>query len=371
MATPKHILIIIRRSNGDVLLASPLLQHLAAHYPGASIELLVNDDTLGIAKALQPVQRIHVYSYQWKKLPLGQRLRQQIALIRQLWQRYDLAISLTTTDSSVLYARLFGRQAISAVDAEPRKSGWKKQLLTGYYTLDPHQHVVLNNLQALRPLGIPLSTVECQVHYTPQAKAAMLEKLRAHGIERFIIFHPSAQYGYKIYPENLRHQLLAHLHRLGLAIVVTGASTALDHHIKAALPTLARVYDFIGATSLDEYIALSDLALAYVGGDTLNMHIAAAQNKRIFAIFGPTLLPLWSPWSNALQRAATVSQAAQTYGNITVFQATLPCVPCGQAGCNNQHGDSECLTQIDPGRIAAAVRDWLSLTQPDRPHDQD
>ena len=49
------------------------------------------------------------------------------------------------------------------------------------------------------------------------------------------------------------------------------------------------------------YFALSELSLAYIGMDTLNMHIAAAQNKRIFAIFGPTNLTMWSPWSNELK----------------------------------------------------------------------
>jgi heptosyltransferase-3 len=120
------------------------------------------------------------------------------------------------------------------------------------------------------------------------------------------------------------------------------------------------VYDLIGETSLDEYIALSSLSLAYVGGDTLNMHIAAAQNKRVFAIFGPTLLKVWSPWSNALQQAASVSQPLQTYGNITLWQAAMPCVPCGQAGCDNRHGKSECLYQIDPAIITAEVSAWLN-----------
>ncbi len=137
--------------------------------------------------------------------------------------------------------------------------------------------------------------------------------------------------------------------------MVTGAKTPLDLQIKAALPTLDNVYDWIGETTLDEYIALSELSLAYVGGDTLNMHIAAAQNKRVFAIFGPTLLGVWSPWSNALQSNATQSQPQQTYGNITVFQADMPCVPCGKKGCDDQHGDSECLQRIDPGKIFAEV----------------
>ena len=191
----------------------------------------------------------------------------------------------------------------------------------------------------------------------------MLAKLQADTLGKFIIFHPSAQYGYKVYPKALRHTLLQQLSRLGIPIVVTGARTALDLQIKATLPVLANVYDWIGETSLDEYIALSDLSLAYVGGDTLNMHIAAAQNKRVFAIFGPTLLGVWSPWSNTLQCNATRSQSQQTYGNITVFQADMPCVPCGKQGCDNQQGRSECLQRIEPSMIFAAVHAWWQQEQ--------
>lgn len=362
MPVIKRILVIIRRSNGDVLLASPLLQHLCEHYTGAAIDLLVNDDTLGIARALPHVRQIHAYSYGWKKLPRWQRLRAELRLMRRLFRQYDLAISLTTTDSSVLYALLSGRHSISAVDAEGRKSWWKQHLLDGVYRLDQGQHVILNNLQALALLGIAQGRVEPKVCFSPQALASVQATLQAQGIGQFLIFHPSAQYAYKVYPEPLRHALLEQLATLGIPIVVTGAKTPLDLQIKATLPTLPHVHDLIGATSLDEYIALSSLALAYVGGDTLNMHIAAAQGKRVFAVFGPTLLPVWSPWCNDLQRAATVSQPSQTYGNITLFQAAMPCVPCGQAGCDNRHGNSECLYRIDPAIIMAAVSHWLAET---------
>jgi heptosyltransferase-3 len=103
---------------------------------------------------------------------------------------------------------------------------------------------------------------------------------------------------------------------------------------------------------------LSELSLAYIGMDTLNMHIAAAQNKRIFAIFGPTNLTMWSPWSNQLQKSATEDKPTQSYGNITIFQANMPCVACGQAGCDNLHGKSECLDHISPKVVFDEVKNW-------------
>jgi len=101
------------------------------------------------------------------------------------------------------------------------------------------------------------------------------------------------------------------------------------------------------------------LSICYIGMDTLNMHIAASQNKKIFAIFGPTLLNTWSPWSNKLQCATSKNLPKQTYDNITIFQANMECVACGLAGCDDKHGRSECLFNIKSNDIYEEVKSWL------------
>ena len=100
--------------------------------------------------------------------------------------------------------------------------------------------------------------------------------------------------------------------------------------------------------------------MAYIGMDTLNMHIASGQNKNIFAIFGPTLPQIWSPWSNETQSYAKESKAVQKYGNITLFQADMPCVACGLAGCDDKGGKSDCLYNIDPNTIFKEVSTCLT-----------
>ena len=72
------------------------------------------------------------------------------------------------------------------------------------------------------------------------------------GIDNFIIFHPSAQYAYKIYPQHLRDKLLIKLNALNIPIIVTGSKNDLDAEIKKLLPSLMNVHDFIGDTSLEE-----------------------------------------------------------------------------------------------------------------------
>ncbi|MBT5491272.1 glycosyltransferase family 9 protein [bacterium] len=352
----KKILIIIQRSNGDVFLSSPLINAVYNYYENPQIDLLVNDDTSMIAKTLSNINHIHQFSYKKKK---ENRISQEKELIGNIFRKYDLSINLTASDRSVLYAILASKNSISAVEKDAKKSWWKNYLLNYSYPFDTTIPIVKNNIQALKFLGIKNKNIEVKSSYPNSAKESILKKLKEKNIDKFIIFHPSAQYDYKIYPRELRDNLLKKLNSLNVPIIITGAVSQVDQRIKLELPNLTNVHDFIGETNLNEYFALSHRCEAYIGMDTLNMHIAASQNKRIFAIFGPTILATWSPWSNDIQANTNINIPKQTYGNITIFQANMSCVACGLAGCDDKHGNSDCLDNIDPDIVFDEVQKWL------------
>ena len=352
----RTILVIIQRSNGDVLLSASLINQLYENLKPDAIDLLINLDTLSIANTLPNIRQIHTFSYQEKR---KNKFRQEKKIIKKIYKKYDLSINLTASDRSVIYALLASKKAISAVEKDQSKSWWKKILLKHHYIFDSNSHILINNLKTLRLLGIEALNQQIPPIYTLAAANSIQAKLLNLKITKFIIFHPSAQYEYKIYEEKLRNELLALLGGLSIPIIVTGGVNKIDKKIKALLPKLKNVYDFIGETSIDEYIILSSLSEGYIGMDTLNMHIAASQNKRIFAIFGPTNLALWSPWSNAFQKSAMENKPTQTYGNVTIFQADMHCVACGEMGCQNNGVISECLNNISPNIIFKEIEEWL------------
>jgi heptosyltransferase III len=355
LKNPKKILIIIQRSNGDVLLSQALISALFKYYKTSQIDLLVNDDTLPVARLLSNINFIHTFSYKKKS---ENRWKQEKVIITSVFRKYDLSINLTASDRSVLYALFASKNSISAIEKDNSKSWWKKLLLTHHYFFDTTKHILLNNLEPLNVLKIKHINILGKPKVSEEIIAIIKNKLDKKGIKDFVIFHPSAQYNYKIYPQHLRHELLVQLSDLGIDVVITGSHNQIDTAIKNKLPAMSNVFDLIGETTLEEYFALSELSLAYIGMDTLNMHIAAAQNKRIFAIFGPTNLTMWSPWSNQLQKSATEDNPSQSYGNITIFQAALPCIACGKPGCYRKEGRSECLHLIKPENIYSEVSNW-------------
>ena len=352
----KTILVIIQRSNGDVLLSAGLINQLKDQFRPEGIDLLVNVDTLPIAKTLPNVREIYTFSYKEKN---ENKFNQEKKIVKKIYRKYDLSISLTSSDRSVIYALLASKKAISAIEKDNLKTWWKKILLKNYYTFDLNSHILINNLKPLSLLGLNVSSYQSAPMFSQVASTSMQDKLDELKIKKFIIFHPSAQYNYKVYDKNLRDDLLYLLNTLNIAIIISGGKNKIDKKIKASLPKLQNIYDFIGDTSIDEYIYLSLLSEGYIGMDTLNMHIAASQNKRVFAIFGPTKLNMWSPWSNNLQTSAVESKPLQTYDNITIFQADMPCVACGEKGCKNNGLVSECLSNISPSLIFEEIEEWL------------
>ena len=349
------ILVIIQRSNGDVLLSTSLVKLLYESFDHPEIDLLVNDDTLEIAKIIPFVNNIHIFSYGDKKI---NRWNQEKNITLKIFKKYDLSINLTASDRSVLYALLASKKSISAVEINKKKSWWKIILLSHHYYFDTKKHILLNNLESLNILKIAHEPIFETLIASELSIKKIKRKLEKLNIQDFIIFHPSAQYNYKIYPQLLRNRLLNNLNSLGVPVLISGGKSQIDLDMKQELPNLQNLYDFIGETTLNEFIALSHLSLAYIGMDTLNMHIAASQNKRIFAIFGSTKLSMWSPWSNKLKTSTFINKPVQTYGENTIFQPSLPCHFCGVFGCGNNHGVNEFPYNIEPEDIFKEIENW-------------
>jgi heptosyltransferase III len=319
------------------------------------IDLLVNDDTFQLAMLLPNINLIHQFSYLKKQQHW---FKQEINLFKSLYKKYDLSISLTASDRSVIYALLAGRSSISVVEKDNQKSWWKKKFLTRYYYYSSDQNILVQNLTPLRILNIDFKYLLNPIYPKEKDITNTKEKLKNMGIIDFVIFHPSAQYEYKVLPRKLRNEIIISLSKLGVKIIVTGGKNEIDIMIKNETPLLNNVINLIGKTSLGEYIALSELSLGYIGMDTLNMHIAAAQNKRIFALFGPTKIAMWAPWSNQIQQSTSINANVQTYGNITIFQSTIPCKVCGEVGCGSVHGSDDFKFKINSEILINKVSNW-------------
>ena len=78
----KKILVIIQRSNGDVFLSYSLIQSLQTHFKRATIDLLVNDDTISVANLMPNIGNVFSFSYQRKK---DEKIKQEFEIISKIY----------------------------------------------------------------------------------------------------------------------------------------------------------------------------------------------------------------------------------------------------------------------------------------------
>ena len=97
---------------------------------------------------------------------------------------------------------------------------------------------------------------------------------------------------------------------------------------------------------LTELAALTREARAFVGVDSAPMHIAAAVQTPVVALFGPSGDIEWGPWQVPHRIVASTE---------------YPCRPCGNDGCGGGK-ISECLTTLPVERVHAALAAILAET---------
>jgi len=350
-------LIIIIRYNGDVYLTHNLIEKIVQIHINCDIDIMVDKSTENVAQLLPNVRKILTFDYELKK---KNSLSQEIQIIKQIYKKYDYGISLTTSDRSVFYSILSAKESVSAIDEETYKNWWKKIFLNKTYFWNREIHIVENNFQALKVLGYKIEVSPPRIIAADNETLEKIKEiLRQLKIDKFIILHMPSKYIYKMYSKENRDILLNLLSKLDIDIVATGGKSQIDKDLSISLPNYPNLHNLIGKISIKEFYALSSLSIGYIGVDTLNIHIAASQRKKIFGIYGPTNIDLWKPWSENSENKKQKSKGVITYDNVTIFSPDMLCAGCGRAGCDDKGTYSFCLETIDPYLIHNEVSNWL------------
>ena len=340
----RRVLLIKLRHHGDVLLTSPLLTTLQAQLPHAEVDALVYHDTREMLSGHPGLSQLHTIDRQWKKLgPVGQ-LRAEWRLLATLKaRRYDLVITLTEHNRGAWLARLL-KPRWSVGPAGPYGRFFRKSFTHRYLQVPGNRrHTVEIHLDALRRIGIYATPAQRALHIVPgdAAEASLTAKLQALGLQRggYVLVHPTSRWLFKSWPPAQMAALIDTLSARGERILLTAAPSADELAMLADITGRLQhpVASLAGQLSLKELAAAIAGARCYIGVDSVPMHLAAAVQTPCVALFGPSGDIEWGPWQVAHR----------------VVAASVPCRPCGNAGCGGGWR-SECLEKISVQQVLDA-----------------
>ena len=316
---------------GDAVLSHPLLARLKEASP-APIDVLAPPWVLPVYRRMPEVERAIANPFGHGDLRLGERRRFAKSL-----DRYARAIVLPNTLKSALIPWHAGI---------PARTGWRGEmrfgLLNDLRRLDEEQlPLIVERYAALaQPAGETLRRPlpEPRLRVDANARTGTVAKYGLDATRPILALAPGAEYGpaKRWPPRHFAEVARAALaHRESVWIFGSGKDTPVAREIEALAPGAV---DLTGRTTLEEAIDLLSLAARVVSNDSGLMHVAAALDRPMAAVFGSSSPAFTPPLST---RARVVSLG-------------LACSPCFARTCPLGH--TNCLETLAPAEVEKVLQ---------------
>ncbi|MGH7273140.1 MAG: lipopolysaccharide heptosyltransferase II, partial [Nitrospiria bacterium] len=332
--------IFVRGPNwiGDAVMCTPALAGLRERFPDAKITLLVNATIAELLRENPHLDRIWVYD----RVQGHRGLMGKLKLCRKIEEEsFDLAVLFQNAFEAALMARIAripirygyptdGRGFLLTVRAPLPKAS--------YHQADYYLHL-------LRPLGLKDGFKRPYLKTTALEDENARRLLRKHGVEdgeRVVGINPGATYGTaKRWPAERYARLADRLIESQKArIVIFGGpgEEVLGREISAQMRHPAIVLS--GCLSVRELMATIRQCALFITNDSGPMHIAAAFEIPLVAIFGPTDPEMTSPLGN----------------RSLLLRKQVECSPCLLRECPIDH---RCMTRVTVEEVFEAAEQQI------------
>jgi heptosyltransferase II len=327
---------------GDMVMAQSLFKALKQADTSVVIDVLAPDWTRPLLDRMPEVQKAHALTMGHGVLGLPERYR--IAKILEK-ENYGQAIVLTNSWKSAL---------IPAWAKIPKRSGFLGEarfgLLNDYRILHKQQLPLLvdrfvslafeKNTPASEIQNIA-STVHPRLEIRSDSVSASVEKFALQEIiqQPILALCPGAEFGAsKRWPVEHYAAVAKAKQREGWSIWLLGSQK--DQAIAANIQALLEqpLVDLSGRTHLSEAIDLLSLAKMVLTNDSGLMHIAAALEKPLLAVYGSTDPGFTPPLGTSAQ----------------VLRLGLSCSPCFKRECPLGH--HRCMQDLEPQKVLTAMK---------------
>ncbi len=339
MSSRYRILVIGPSWVGDMMMAQSLFMRLKGNNPGCRIDVLAPGWSLPLLAHMPEVSEAIRSPFQHGEAALHQRYR----LGKSLRDRhYDQAIILPNSMKSALVPYWAGI---------PLRTGFVGEMRYGLVNdaRKLNAGALPSTVMRFTSLGLPARQAPPDNIPLPRLTtsaldiSASLKTLNlADGDTPVLALCPGAEFGpAKQWPA--RHMATLANDRLdrGWQIWLLGSDKDVDICTSINSSTKGRCKNLAGKTELGQVIDLMSQATAIVSNDSGLMHIAAALDKPLVAIYGSSDPGFTPPLSDKVE----------------VLCLRLSCSPCFKRKCPLGHLD--CLNKLEPEMAAKAIDSLL------------
>lgn len=329
-----RLLVIAPSWVGDTVLAQPLFHLLHQKHPQLALDVLAPGWTLPLLARMPEVRRAITNPHGHGELRLGERRRLGRTLAAE---SYDQAIVLPNSFKSALAPFFAGI---------PLRTGYLGELRWGLLNdvrrLDPRAlPLMVERFAALAaaagaPLPQPLPLAHLKVDELN--RRAVLRHLSLAPRQPVIALCPGAEYGpAKRWPAKYFAELALRLKSRDCEVWLIGSAkdAALGAEIAASSDDACT--NLCGNTTLDQAIDLLASAQLVISNDSGLMHVAAALNKPLIALYGSSSPGFTPPLSTSA----------------VILNLELSCSPCFKRVCPLGHFN--CMMQLTPDQVFDAI----------------
>jgi heptosyltransferase-2 len=335
-----RILVIRLSSLGDILLTTSALRALRSRFPTSRIEFLTSQPYVDLASTLPGVDRVLEFD---KRGGLKELLRWQFRLLRT---RYSIIVDLQNSQRSALWRAL----AFPVIWTKARRYRLRRFVLVHFRkNLYPGiLPVPMRYLAAVESLGCRDDGGGLELRVPEAIARQTQEELEGSGVtsERAVIVAPGARHATKRWPAENWTDLVRTLLGRDYQVLIIG-DRADESLIEAIIRDVAdkRVRCFINQP-LVKVAAILQFGACLVSNDSGPMHLAAAVETPVVALFGPTV-----------EEFGFFPFRAES----EVIQKDLPCRPCSAMGteqCPENH--FRCMRDITVAEVLSATERLIS-----------
>ena len=280
----KKILVIRIDEIGDVILTTPVLRALKKRFPGASLTMLMKDQTKELLLTNPNVDNI-IIARSWFKEKFS--LRDFFQLINQLKkQKFDLTVELHTDPRNILLGFLASRYVIGF---GYRGFGFLLDKKAHYRK----KHIIEQNLDVVRLVGAD-ADARLELFFSKKDEEKINAVVKEEKSKKLICINPGTGRKNKFWL-NERWAALADIliGKYKASITFTGSKD--EKELIAAIQKKMKhpSRDLTGKLALLELAALIKKCDLFLGPDTGPLHIARAVGTNLIGLFGPVDPNVW------------------------------------------------------------------------------